>query len=699
MRCRLRLTFACLALLFSSVGCQSAWLSSNESAERTEQTGAMAQPSLRIHFKKPGHWNNADSPRIHYWSSAPASAGIPDTRWPGALMTPEGNGWFVFALEGATSTHLVFNNNPSPQTGDLFREGEGWYDNGVWHDANPDAPPPPPPDGGYELRDNATLLQAFDWYIKDPSSESAPYTQQPEPESNLWEYVAAEKAETFYQDYFTHVWLPPSGKAFSPDTSYNSGYAVYDHYDLGEFHQMGRVRTKYGTKQQLQDAVKALHDRKLKVLADVVMNHMMGTDNATHVSFAVSFDPKTNTRSTNGTVKAYLDFDFTNAADPAPRGTTHSSFRWTPDMFTGMENYGAFYRFSGKSLGQVNNFKDLTWSNSTDNSEYQYLRSDIILGSDIDLAHPAVAKELVDWSKWLVNEVGFDGFRVDAVRHMHSPFVASWSKQLREHLTSIGKGGGNGPAGLYIFGENWDGWDARLDAYWKGSPTATNREFDVSRDNYQGIDRSMSLLDVPLHYAFQKVAGENTEWMDLKDLPGVGLVSKSPDAAITFVDNHDTLPTQPLASYINVHNKLQAYAFILLNEKGTPCVFYRDLYKGNFTGPYTNDSFEYLSGGLRRLLEARAKYAYGPGSYYGAPGLLGYKRAGDGRGHAGSQTSGVVYLIRQFDKHGNPTSGSSSLSIPDDGRNWQLFAGQGSRSGSTFRLEGNARYAVWVPGA
>jgi alpha-amylase len=736
------------------------WYDSAPSAPTSTAAG------LRIHFRKPAGWTAADSPKIHYWNLAPA--GLQATTWPGLAMVAEGSGWYGYTIAGATSASLLFDNNPSPQTADLTRASEGWYDSGpgTWFDTNPDVKAPrvtatPLPgsfqtsvtvslavspvvpihysinsatdpgatspvwtgdqtftdtttlktwveqngasatsvfvytkSGAYQTRDNQTILQAFDWYIQDPSTEAAPYAQQPEPESNLWEYIAAEKAETIYNNYFTHVWLPPTGKAFSPDRTYNQGYAVYDHYDLGEFDQMGRVRTKYGTREQLLDAVKALHARKIKVVADIVMNHMLGSDNSAVMPYTVAYDTNKLQRTTNGTVTAYLDFDFANTADPAPRRTTYSAFHWTKDMFTGMESYGTYYLFAGRSIEAVNDFKDLTWPDPQYNSEYQYLRSDIILGADVDLTNPSVATEMVTWTKWLVDTVGFDGFRLDAVRHMGSPFLVSWSGQIRSYMASVGKGG----SGMLMFGENWDGWNARLNAYLLGSPVGTNHEYDVSPNNYCGISQAMSLFDVPLHYDFQKVAGENADSLDISQLPASGLVALNPGFAVTFVDNHDTIPTQPLASYINVNTKLQAYTFILLNEKGTPTVFYRDLYKGNYTGPHTNDNADYLSGGISKLLEARAKYAYGPGTYYSSTsGLLGYKRSGDGYGHAGSTTSGLVYLIKQFDRNGNPTNGNTSLSIPDDGRSWILFAGGGTRSGSTFSLAQGAKYAVWVP--
>jgi hypothetical protein len=131
--------------------------------------------------------------------------------------------------------------------------------------------------------------------------------------------------------------------------------------------------------------------------------------------------------------------------------------------------------------------------------------------------------------------------------------------------------------------------------------------------------------------------------------------------------------------------------YILLHEHGVPCVYYRDFYKGNFTGLETNDNHDYLHEGISKLIEVRHQYAYGGGQFYNSKsGLLGYKRFGDAA-HPGS---GCIYIIRQ-----NGHSGDTSLTIPDDGRNWTLYAGDGGRNGSTFYLNGDSKYAVWVPQA
>lgn len=45
-------------------------------------------------------------------------------------MTDEGNGWWKYTLAGVSCSNLIFNNNGSPQTADLYRCGDSWYDNG-----------------------------------------------------------------------------------------------------------------------------------------------------------------------------------------------------------------------------------------------------------------------------------------------------------------------------------------------------------------------------------------------------------------------------------------------------------------------------------------------------------------------------------------------------------------------------------------
>src|SRR5438105_9546348 len=76
------------------------------------------------------------------------------------------------------------------------------------------------------------MLQGF--YTNVPSGYGSPW---------WWDHLA-EQANTFAQDGFSAVWIPPSLKGSSG--GYSTGYDPFDDYDLGDKNQKGSVPTHYG---------------------------------------------------------------------------------------------------------------------------------------------------------------------------------------------------------------------------------------------------------------------------------------------------------------------------------------------------------------------------------------------------------------------------------------------------------------------
>src|SRR5882672_1831312 len=68
---------------------------------------------------------------------------------------------------------------------------------------------------------------------------------------------------------YTSLWLPPPAKAGSV---FSVGYDVFDPFDLGDKNQRGTVRTRYGTKAELQQVVEAAHRFGIRVYFDNIMN-------------------------------------------------------------------------------------------------------------------------------------------------------------------------------------------------------------------------------------------------------------------------------------------------------------------------------------------------------------------------------------------------------------------------------------------
>ena len=409
---------------------------------------------------------------------------------------------------------------------------------------------------------NRTMMQYFEWYL---------------PNDGLWWKRCAAKAENLNNLGVTDVWLPPAYKGTSQE---DVGYGVYDMYDLGEFDQKGTVRTKYGTKEEYLEAVRAFRKEGIRVFADIVLNHRMGADEAEEV-LAVSDSPDDRTQQIDDmhTIRVWSRFTF-----PGRKGK-YSSFIWDHRHFTGTDydeyrkDEGLIYRFAGKQ-----------WENDTDPEKGNF---DYLMGMNVDMSNPQVREEIRTWLLWYIRETGIEGLRLDAVKHISFHFFKELLQQVRKEL------GKDIPA----VGEYWNGDIGRLMYY------------------LDQVEGEMSLFDVSLHYNFFNASQAGGEY-DLRQIFDNTLVKDRPEHAVTFVDNHDTQYGQSLQSFVADWFKPLAYAMILLRESGTPCVFYSDYY-----GNPVQDSP--LVPNLGKMIKIRRGYAYGEQEdYFDDPHILGWVRRG-----------------------------------------------------------------------
>ena len=86
--------------------------------------------------------------------------------------------------------------------------------------------------GGDNMK-KGVMMQGFEWYL--PSSP------------HLW-IILRVNAYKLKKAGITAIWLPPAYKGANGVN--DTGYGVYDHYDLGEFNNKNTSRTKYGTKKE-----------------------------------------------------------------------------------------------------------------------------------------------------------------------------------------------------------------------------------------------------------------------------------------------------------------------------------------------------------------------------------------------------------------------------------------------------------------
>ncbi|MBE9111497.1 alpha-amylase [Nodosilinea sp. LEGE 07298] len=423
---------------------------------------------------------------------------------------------------------------------------------------------------------NGVMMQYFHWYL--PS------------DGNLWKQLV-ENVQDLTSAGITAVWLPPAYKGASG--GYDVGYSVYDLYDLGEFDQKGSVRTKYGTKDQYVEAVKAAKSAGVEVYADIVLNHMMGAD-ATEEAKATPHDPSSGTTPIGDlqTVNVWTHFKFPG------RDRKYSDMEWhwwnfdAVDYNANDENFKAIYIFEGKSFDA---------NTDSDHGVYDYL-----MGCDLDIGAEEVRTALNDWGAWFVNTTDVDGFRFDAVRHVRADFLPPWFDYCRQ------QSGKN----LFIVGE-----------YWSENVEDLHRFISA-------IGTNVHLFDAPLHYNFYR-ASKSGSGYDLRQIFDNTLVQHQPDLAVTLVDNHDSQPLQTLESLVEPWFKPLAYALILLRRGGYPCIFYADYYGAHYTD-VGNDggeyeiwlvSHRYL---IDRFLKARHAYAYGDQyDYFDHPNTIGWTRLGN----------------------------------------------------------------------
>ena len=420
---------------------------------------------------------------------------------------------------------------------------------------------------------NNTMMQYFEWYL---------------PNDGLWWKRCAAKALNLRDLGITQVWLPPAYKGTCQE---DVGYGVYDLYDLGEFDQKGTVRTKYGTRQEYEEAVSAFHKAGIQVFADIVLNHRMSGDGTENVS-AVSVSPEDRNQEIDEAqqVKVWSRFTF-----PGRKGQ-YSTFTWNHTHFTGTD-----WDENTQTMDRIFRFTGKNWARNVDpeNGNFDYL-----MGMNVDLSNPAVIRETRKWLAWYINGTHIDGLRLDAVKHISFPFYGKLLPYIRSET------GMEIPA----VGEYWSGDLERLLHY-----------LDM-------VGNEMSLFDVALHYNFFDASHGRRS---LKGIFDGSLVQSRPENAVTFVDNHDTQYGQSLQSFVEDWFKPLAYALILLRKEGVPCVFYSDYY-GN---PVRNTP---LVPNLGKLIKARRWYAYGEQEdHFLDDHVVGWVRRGD----IGHENAGIAVVM------------------------------------------------------
>ena len=424
---------------------------------------------------------------------------------------------------------------------------------------------------------NETMIQFFHWYTDG--------------DGVLWKH-AEKEAKHLSELGITSVWFPPAYKG--TNGGYSVGYDAYDLYDLGEFDQKNSTPTKYGTKQDYINSIKALKKENIQVIVDIVLGHKAGGDELeTFKAAKVDENNREKIISEFADIQSYTKFTFPG------RGKKYSDFEWNFTCFSGVD----YAEGKDSHIYKIQSEYGNDWEEMIDDEKGNY---DFLMFNDVEHRNPHVREELNNWAKWYFDETDFDGVRLDALKHISYDFYKEWLTMLR---TNSGKN-------IFAVGEYW-------------APGQLN----LLQKYIEATEGCMSLFDSSLHNNFHTASNEGDSY-DLRRIFDETLTAVDPLHSVSIVDNHDTQPLQDLEAPVETWFKPLAYALILLRENGYPCVFYPDLYgatyKDNDKEGNEHEIFLDKVDGIEELLKARKENAYGvQRDYFEDANCLGWIREGD----------------------------------------------------------------------
>ncbi len=299
-------------------------------------------------------------------------------------------------------------------------------------------------------------------------------------------WTTLEKQAAELGNYFSLVWLPQSGNC---GDGKSMGYNPLYYWNQN---------SSFGTEAELRSLIKTFKTNGIGTIADVVVNH-------------------------RATMTNWVDF---------PAETYNGvTYQMLPTDICSDDDGGATKKWADANGYKLSNNKDgyEDWSGMR----------------DLDHRSANVNKCIKAYVKYLVDDLGYTGFRYDMVKGFAGSYVGEY----------------NVHAGVkYSVGEHWS--------------SASETKNWINSTKYNGIIQSAG-FDFQLHYRFAD-AIKQKNWTILRT--NNEHIIQSGDNynryAITFVENHDTQwrSSSSTGSEPILTNILACNAFMLAMP-GTPCVF------------------------------------------------------------------------------------------------------------------------------
>jgi glycosidase len=306
----------------------------------------------------------------------------------------------------------------------------------------------------------------------------------------------------------TAIWISPI-----VENAYGQfhGYAGHDFY---------QVDPHWGSLADLQHLVRAAHTRGLLVIDDIVCNHGGDLVYSTDAGYpAFKTPPDGYTLSYRNSRQYAAPFN-TNRVNPDLTNLFHNNGN-IPD-YKVPEHY---------QLGELSGLDDFR-------TESPYIRSNMV----------------AIYEYW-IQAAGFDGYRIDTVKHVDQGFWQYWCPRVRQFAAT-----NCALPNFFLFGEVYDASESLCGSY-TGTQGGGPYELD-------------SVLDYPLYFLSRGVFGAASNATSQIDAH-YARVSADYDTnaqmrLVTFLDNHD----QPRFLHSSTTNRLTVALVFLYTARGIPSLYY-----------------------------------------------------------------------------------------------------------------------------
>jgi len=306
-----------------------------------------------------------------------------------------------------------------------------------------------------------------------------------------------------------------------------NGHGQFHGYAASDFYH---VDPHWGGLTNLRHFVQAAHAKGLLVIDDIVCNHGDDLIYSTDSGYPNFLAPP------SGYALKYHSSSLTYAP---PFDIYNSTYNSVNNALTNLfHNYGGIPDYNTPQHYQLGELSGL---------------------DDFRTESPYVRSNMAAIYEYWIQQAGFDGFRIDTVKHIENGFWQNWCPSVHTFAAT-----NSAKPNFFMFGEVYDGNEALC-----GSYTGTQGGGPFLLD---------SVLDYPLFFivnsVFATAGGATSQIEDHYNNVATYYDTNAQMRLVTFLDNHDNARFLSSGNANNDTNRLAVALAFLYTSRGIPCLYY-----------------------------------------------------------------------------------------------------------------------------